>query len=218
MFANMEKHPSYGMLGFTRRSGGPSPLFGSSIQHKNTVCMTLKHGELNRALNNDYYFGKGTIVEVEMSYSQFAEAIVAMNVGDGVPCTIKFTEKDGAIPEAPYTSKKEQFEQEFAEHLAEVKKDAADTILEVEKIFEKKSISKADRELILKKLAYLNTQIGANTEFVYNQFNEQMEKTTLEAKGEVEAFCQNKLNSIALAALAERQEDFKTLENPIDIE
>lgn len=32
-------------------------------------------------------------------------------------------------------------------------------------------------------------------------FNEQMDKTVMEAKGEIEAFCQNKLNSIAQAAL-----------------
>lgn len=33
-------------------------------------------------------------------------------------------------------------------------------------------------------------QIGFNKEFVYGQFNEQMDKTIMEAKGEIEAFCQ----------------------------
>lgn len=218
MFENLEKHPCYGMLGFSRRSGGASPLFGSSIQHKDTIVMTLKHGELSRHLNSDHYFGKGIIAKVEMSYSQFAEAITAMNVGDGVPCTIRFTEKDGYVAERPFTSKKEQFEQEFAEHLDEVKKEARDTISEVKEIFEKKSIGKGDKEEILRKLEHLASQIGTNTEFIYGQFNEQMDKTVMEAKGEIEAFCQNKMNSIALAALSEHQEDFKALENPIDVE
>lgn len=88
MFEKLEKHPCYGVLGFSRRSGGVAPLFGSSIQHGDTICMTLKHGELERHLNNDHYFGKGVIAGVEMSYSQFAKTITAMNVGDGVPCTI----------------------------------------------------------------------------------------------------------------------------------
>lgn len=61
-------------------------------------------------------------------------------------------------------------------------------------------------------------QIGVNTEFVYQQFNEQMDKTVMEAKGEVEAFCQNKMNSIAQAALMDHKDDFKSLENPIDLE
>ena len=218
MFDNLEKHPCYGMLGFSRRSGGASPLFGSSIQHKDTICMTLKHGELERCLNNDHYFGKGVIAEVEMSYSQFAEAITAMNVGDGVPCTIRFTEKDGYVKNRPFVSKQEQFEQEFAGHLSDIKQEASKTIDEVKEIFDKKSIGKGDKEQILKKLEHLATQIGVNTEFVYQQFNEQMDKTVMEAKGEVEAFCQNKFNSIAQAALLEHKEEFQKLENPVDIE
>lgn len=218
MFENLDKHPSYGMLGFTRRSGGASPLFGSSIQHKDTIVMTLKHGELGRYLNNDHYFGKGVVAEVEMSYSQFAEAITAMNIGDGVPVTIRYTEKDGYVKEKPFVSKQEQFEQEFAEHLEDINQDAISTIDEVRELFcSKKSIGKGDREQILKKLEHLTIQIKNNTEFIYKQFNEQMDKTVMEAKGEIEAFCQNKMDSIAHAALMEHQEDFKKLENPIDI-
>lgn len=145
------------------------------------------------------------IAEVEMSYSQFAEAITAMNVGDGVPCTIRFTEKDGYVKDRPFVSKQEQFEQEFADHLSDIKQEASNTIDEVKEIFEKKSIGKGDKEQILKKLEHLAMQIGVNTEFVYQQFNEQMDKTVMEAKGEVEAFCQNKMNSIAQAALVEHK-------------
>lgn len=69
MFENLEKHPCYGMLGFHRTSGSVSPLFGSSVQHKDTIMLTLKHGEICRELNGDHYFGGGVIAEVEMSYS-----------------------------------------------------------------------------------------------------------------------------------------------------
>ena len=135
MYKKAENHPSYGMLGFCRTSRSSTHLFGSSIQHKNTIVMTLKHGELNRQLNEDYYFGREVIAEVEMSFSQFAEAITAINVGDGVPCTIRFTEKDGAITESPFISKQEQFENEFNEHLDNVKQETADTIEEIKQIF-----------------------------------------------------------------------------------
>ena len=218
MFENLEKHPSYGMLGFSRRSGSVgSSLFGSSIQHRDTIVMTLKHGALGRHLNSDHYFGKGVIAEVEMSYSQFAEAITAMNIGDGVPCTIRFTEKDGYVSERPFVSKQEQFEQEFANHLDNIKKQAANTINEVKEIFDKKSVGKGDKEEILKKLNNIAMQIGINTEFVYSQFNEQMDKTVMEAKGEIEAFCQNKINSIAQATLVENRDEILKLKNPVDI-
>ena len=45
-----------------------------------------------------------------------------------------------------------------------------------------------------------------------------MDKSTLEAKGEIEAFCQNKINSIAQAALVERKNEFVKLKNPIELE
>ena len=218
MYKKAENHPSYGMLGFCRTRRSSTHLFGSSIQHKNTIVMTLKHGELNRQLNEDYYFGREVIAEVEMSFSQFAEAITAINVGDGVPCTIRFTEKDGAITESPFISKQEQFENEFNEHLDNVKQETADTIEEIKQIFEKKSIGKGDREQILRKLEQLEMQIGSNTNFIYKQFNRQMEKTVMEAKGEIESFCQNKINSIAQAALVEQREDIMKLENPVDID
>lgn len=152
-----------------------------------------------------------------MSYSQFAEAITAMNIGTGVPVTINYIQGKGRMEACPSVDKKQQYEEEFAEHLEDIKKEASDTISEVREIFEKKSIGKGDKEEVLKKLQRLEAQIGGNTEFIYKQFNEQMDKTVTEAKGEIEAFCQNKMNSIALAALAEHQEDFKKLENPIDM-
>ena len=59
-------------------------------------------------------------------------------------------------------------------------------------------------------------ELNGNREFIYKQFNEQMDKTTLEAKGEIEAFMQNKVNSIASAALVEHRDELLALENPVD--
>ena len=54
-------------------------------------------------------------------------------------------------------------------------------------------------------------------DFIAKQFNEQMDKTVSEAKGEIEAFCQNKINAIASASLVEHREEFQKLENPVDV-
>ena len=45
-----------------------------------------------------------------------------------------------------------------------------------------------------------------------------MDKTVMEAKGEIESFCQNKINAIASAALVEHRDEILKLENPVDIE
>ena len=66
---------------------------------------------------------------------------------------------------------------------------------------EKKTIGKADRAEILSKLDMIIQEIGSNTKFIQKQFHEQMDKTVLEAKAEIEAFTQNKLTSIGLDAI-----------------
>ena len=92
-------------------------------------------------------------------------------------------------------------------------------INEVAELFStKKTLTKADKENILKKLNMLNYDIGCNLDFIADQFNEQMDKTVMEAKGEIESFCQNKINAIANASLVEHIEEFLKLENPVDIE
>lgn len=213
------KHPAFGMIGFSRVSGGENTLFGSSIKHNDRIILKIKHGEQNRHLHEDWYFGRGLITEVEMSYSQFAECITAMNVGDGVPCTIRYTEKDGNIPViAENNSKREQFRQEFSDKILKAMEKVQDQINEIQKsLDDKKNLGVKDRKEMISKLQQVRYNIGRNLDFCVEQFDEQMEKTTMEAKGEIEAFCQNKINSIAQAALVENKDKFVELENPVEL-
>lgn len=218
MSENKDKHPSYGTLLFNRRNGGTRALFGSSIKHRDTISMYLYEAEISRSLNKDWIHGNNRIVEVEMSYSQFAEAITSMNMGSGVPVTIQYIKGVGNIEPCPFIDKRGQFENEFKDDIRKNNKLAEKLITEAEKLFnEKKSFTKSDKENILSILSKLKQEIGVNTEFTYSQFNEQMDKTTMEAKGEIEAFMQNKINTIASAALVEHKDDFIKLDNPVDL-
>lgn len=154
-----------------------------------------------------------------MSYSQFAEAITSFGCGTGIPCTIRYTEKDGRIPECDFVSKREQFTDEFKTQTNKAMQKSKELIDEVAALFEsKKNLTKKDKEVILMKLNMLNSDIGSNIGFVADQFNEQMDKTVMEAKGEIESFYQNKINAIASAALVEHRDEILKLENPVDIE
>lgn len=213
------KHPAFGMLGFSRVSGGDKVLFGSSINHNDRIIMTLKHGEEHRNLSRDWYSGKGIIAEVEMSYSQFAECITAMNVGDGVPCTLRFTEREGEIPMiAENNSKREQFVNEFSDTVKKAMEQVQKQIDDIQASIDgKKNLGIKDRQEIVNQLTQVKYNIGCNLDFCAEQFNKQMDKTVCEAKGEIEAFCQNKINSIAQAALVEHKEDLVRLENPVNL-
>lgn len=218
-FGTKTSHPSYGTLLFNRAYGGKTPLFGSNIEHSNVITMELRHADITRGLNRDDIFGDKPIVKVEMSYSQFAEAITSFGQGTGIPVTICYTEKDGKIPPCDFVSKREQFTGEFKEQTDKAMEKSKELINEVAELFSsKKTLTKADKENILKKLNMLNYDIGSNIGFIADQFNEQMDKTVMEAKGEIESFCQNKINAIANASLVEHREEFLKLENPVDIE
>ena len=213
------RHPAFGMVSFSRVMGGDNVLFGSSIKHNDRIQLKIKHGEQDRALHDDHYYGRKTIIEIEMSYSQFAECISAMNVGDGVPCTIRYTEKEGYVPAIEESnSKREQFRNEFGDTIAKAMEQVQNQINQIqESINNKKNFGVKDRKEIISQLQQVKYNIGCNLDFCVEQFDEQMDKSTMEAKGEIEAFCQNKINSIAQAALIEKKDELIGLENPVEL-
>lgn len=212
-------HPSYGTIVFNRlHSSGKRALFGSSIKHRDTISMELCHAEITRGLNQDWVHGDNLIARVEMSYSQFAEAITSFGQGSGIPVTINYTEMDGRIPECDFVSKREQFTDEFKAKKEAVMEESQQLLQDVADLFsQKKTLTKSDKEQIMSKLKRLNMDISGNMDFIVDQFNEQMDKTVMEAKGEIESFCQNKINSIANVALIQNHDEILKLESPVDI-
>jgi len=194
MQETIKKHPSYGMLSFHRVTGAATPLFGSSIQHRDTIRLTLKEGEVKRSLNKDWYFGGKQLFEVEMSLSQFAELITSLNMGDGIPVTILSTEAQKRIEPCPFESKTELHQREFQEHLRKTYEKSRVLLRQVKERFStKKALTKKEKEEILNILNTLSYDIGSNVDFQVKQFQEQMEKTVQEAKGEIESFYQNRM-------------------------
>ena len=201
-----KKHPSYGMLSLSKCYGGERALFGSSILHSNTIRLTLREGEVDRHLHRDWFHGRRKMFEVEMSYSQFAELISSMNQGDGIPVTIK--EVMGERKEdCPFENKRMEFVNEFSQKVKDVQKICNDLINGTKQLFEmKKSLNKSEKENILAQLETIKREVDSNIPFIADSFNEQMDKTVLEAKGEVESFVQNKITNIANQAIAQNPE------------
>jgi predicted transcriptional regulator len=201
-----EKHESYGMIQISRLSGGLSNLFGSSIQHGHTIAVRIKTAKLCRYLNTDWYHDQDEVVEIELSPTQFTEAITNMNT-NGVPCTIRRVQGK-RMENPPSKNKKQEFEDEFSDRMKEVAKKLSKLTEQTEKILSsKKAPTKAEKETILHEIGMLNQEVRSNMPFAYRCFNEQMDKTVTEAKGEVEAFVTNKITSLGIKAL---QDEFNT--------
>lgn len=196
-----ETHESYGMMGFYRSSGGHTNLFGSSIKHQHTIRLRLKTVYKHRRLNETRYFGEREIVEVEMSQNQFAELITSMNMGDGIPVTIRRI-NGKRTEDCPEENQREIFEREFEEKMKSLDDKLRTLTVQAEQILNDKSApKKSDKETILMQLRMLHQEISSNIPFMASQFNEQMYKTVTEAKGEVEAFVMNKVHSLGIEGL-----------------
>ena len=107
------------------------------------------------------------------------------------------------------SQRREQFRSEFSDTILKAMKQVQEEIEVIQKsLDDKKNLGVKDRKEMISKLQQVKYNIGRNLDFCVEQFDEQMEKTTMEAKGEIEAFCQNKINSIAQAALVENKDKF----------
>lgn len=205
MTNNKQQHESYGMLQFARTTNGKDTvLFGSSIPHRETIRLRIAPGLVERNLNHDnYYAASQPYIEVEMSQAQFAEAITSMNMGSGVPVTIRRVNGKGIEP-ADFTNKRLQFEEEFTETMKQLEARMNQLTEQTEDILtNKKTISKADKQTIQKQIYELKQEVRSNIPFMLSQFNEQLDKTTMQAKMEVEAFTLSKINQLGLQKLDE---------------
>ena len=81
-----------------------------------------------------------------------------------------------------------------------------------------KALKKKDKEEILSSLSMLANDIGSNINYQVNAFQEQVEKSTTEAKAEIEAFYQNKMLQIAKDTLKENSEKLFDIKNPVLLE
>lgn len=209
----IEQHESYGLIGFSRVSStNGRNFFGSSVKSSHYIELTIRRASRTRNLNQYWYSPHEEIVELRLSPNQFAELLTTMNIGSGVPCTIQYVGRT-QMEECPAIDQREKFEREFTHDVKNAVANAKQLAADVEELFRKPTINKGDRAPVLEKLRMLMQSIESNMPFVQTQFNEAMDKTVAEAKGEVEAFVNHKIHSLGIAAL--NSEAIAAMEAPL---
>jgi len=198
-----ESHESFGMMSFSRiQAGGSQVLHGSDLKHNTIIAMRLSHGIKQRGLSRDWYHATQQIAEVYMSQNQFSELITSMNMGSGIPVTLRFTEKDGRLEEPQFNKVTEVHRNEFKEKAKSVAKNAQALLASMKDILEGSgTVKKADRQALLNKAAMIAQELAANMPFMEKSFNEAMDKTVTDAKGTIEAFYQHRVTEAGLDAI-----------------
>lgn len=205
-----KEHNSYGLISLSRStSNNAQALFGSSIKHRNVIKLSIHRAEMNRDLNRDSIFQKNQLIEVEMSESQFAQAITMFNRGEGTPVTLMRVIGEGQMDPCPYVNKVEQFTEEFKQNMDEFKHNLDHELAQAKAILESgKAPNKGERDIILKAMDRLVSSLTNNVPFVAKQFEAQMDQTVLEAKTEIESFMRKEAQRLGIPM----NEDNKPLE------
>jgi ElaB/YqjD/DUF883 family membrane-anchored ribosome-binding protein len=200
----VERHPAFGTIVFHRTQGNPGKLFGSHINHHmGSIIMEVHNAERRHDLSHDWYFSnRRAVIQVEMSFVQFSELLTSMNMGDGVPCTIRRFNGE-FIPYIPddLETEQEKVAEGFKQEMDELSVELQQLSTRVSEILEKKSLNKEDRANIKRAFDRVLNHFRSHAPFVMDQFVESAEKTAKAAKAEVEGFLTNALHTAGLEGL-----------------
>lgn len=191
-----ERHPSYGQIGANRVRGGVF-LYGSDFRHQHYINLQIYESENIRELSGDRHHARRRIISVVMSEAQWATFVSSLNQGGGVPCTIEYTMEHGQIPPiAMPKDRRTQFSAEMQEHFDLAQRSIDEAEAEIDDL----PLSGVKKKALKDKLRTARANIGDNTDFVAERFDEHMEKAVEKAKSEVNAYAQHLLVNLATEA------------------
>ena len=184
-------HESYVLVSFSRTSGTTGRLFGSSLaEHYTSVRLQVHRAYRLHSLSHDKYYPSSNkrLLEIELSPAQFAELLTSMNVGSGVPATLRIL--DGKAVEIPPDEplEIEKVRTGFNSGLQKLVSTLKTTRAKVATIIEKKTpLSKENRGSLLEFFDYALREVSANVPFILEQFQEAADKVVTHAKAEIDA-------------------------------
>ena len=199
-FESTERHPSYAMIQASRVTGSIY-LYGSDLEHHGYIALRVFRGELRRGLSRDWASVTNwtPIVEVALSYAQWATFISTLNSGVGTQCTLQ-RGPDGDVPgiAAPAVDQREQFTEEVSAKFSK-------TIKRLDGLLGELADGKIPaglRKRLADTIRMVKQDIEKDVPFVVRQFDEHVDQTTERAKTEVHAYVQQAIHSAGLEAIA----------------
>lgn len=196
------EHESFGKVSISKVSGGFS-LFNSDISGGGAISLTISTAYLSRSLHHNWIGDENEIVEVLLSPLQWAEAITTGMNTTGVPCTINRL-NGKSLEEPPREDVKGLFRDEISESSKERMKDVLEAHSAIESIVNSKgSIKKGDLKKAFETLDKGLRHFESNLAYTEKCFSEQVDRTVLEAKQQVNHFVDAKIQELGLASLNE---------------
>jgi len=176
--------------------------------------------DITRDFQRDWIHGGKNLIEVSMSATQFADALTSMNVGDGVPVTLEYlkgdvwnAEKRQYRASPPETEFKKRAQNELKKEMEELGERLKVLAKDAKEILEAKGpINKAGKEAIINGIESVIQEVRSNIPFAHQCFAESVERTVVEAKGEIDATYQTIRERLGDKALLQHKLDMPILD------
>lgn len=193
-------HPAYGTVSVLKGKawGDGVELFGSELNHRKVITITLNTAHLDRHLNRDWIHSENQVCSFHMSESQWASMVSSHN-GEAVPVTFQYRAPEGAgLEQMPGISSPETMSEQFDREIRERCESYVATATELmDRLTDAMNDGKANKGT-LKELLDLakNLSVGMpnSMAFMHKQMAGAMEKMVTSGKIELEAF----VNDMAL--------------------
>ena len=199
----IEKHPSFANIQFSRISGNSGYLFGSQIQSNNYIQLEIREAEKIRDLCEDKHYHGRTICRVKMSAAQFSELITTLNYNIGTPCTLEQI-NGNIVPQVnsnEVESRKSFVNRKIKERMKEFSDQLTETQEKAKKLVGKNTLSKEDRRQLLFAIDFMKTELIENIPFFIKCFQETMDEIIVDAKAEIDNSIQQTITQACIEAL-----------------
>lgn len=202
-------HPAYGQISLAKVGAGQggAELFGSDLNHRSVITITLSTAHLDRHLNRDWIHADRQLMSFKMSESQWASFISSQG-GEGVPVTFEYRAPDDStlqrMPgiESPETMT-EQFDREIRERCEDYIGTATELMDGIQKAMDSGKASKATLKDLLDLARNLSVGMPNTMAFVQKQMAGSMEKMVSSGKLELEAYVNDMAKRTGIEALRE---------------
>ena len=199
-------HPAYGIASFHRICGNAGNLFGSSVDCDHYVEMEISSGvEIESDSYHSYLPTGKPHIRVAFSPAQFAELITSMNIGSGVPCTIKEIagERIDRIPDEIHVNELDRQKDNFKQQMKELSENLHKAQNRIKELLSLPRLTKEQKDE-LRNVLYKGIQdIDSNIPFYMEMFDEATENIVQEAKAEIDATVHNCVLNAGIKALGE---------------
>lgn len=205
----VERHPSYGLVSFSRRQGNPGTLFGSALNnHHSYITLSIRKGEkVIDDTGSERFYGqlRDGLMEVDLSPSQFAELLTTMNVGMGVPCTIRYLNGEEVQKPPPLQMEIQNIREALATEFQKAAARFKDGRKVIEGLLEKKTpLTREDKVKIREVIAISDRLLLDTSPYLMTLFQEATEKVVTHAKAEIDSVLTHNIFSEGLKSFARK--------------